>query len=82
MKLEDIKHKAILKSVIELNIDVSPFETVKDLVKYKRSLYNSTYSSLYRKNNMKYFRDYNREYQRPIYKAKQNLEFLKELPGC
>lgn len=71
MKLEDIRHRATLKSIETYNIDVSPFENIEQVRKYVKSVK----SKKYRQNNMEYFRNY-------MYERSKAIELLKELPLC
>lgn len=72
MRIEEIKHRATLKSIQTYNIDVSLFENIEAIRKHIRSLK----SKKYRESNKDYFRDY--MYER--YNAKKTLDNFKELP--
>ena len=57
MKLEDINHISVQRSVINLQIDLEPFKDYKELREYLKK----NKSNIYRKLHPEYFRTYMRE---------------------
>ena len=74
MKIEDIRHRATVKSILKHNLNIESFETVEEI----RKQISRIKCGIYRKNNKDYFRDY--MYERAV--ASRNLESLNELPRC
>jgi hypothetical protein len=57
MKIEDINHITVLKTIKRFNINVEPFKDYKELSVYIRE----NYRRFYQKEKAEYFRTYMRE---------------------
>ena len=70
MKLEDINHIAVQRSIISLQIDIEPFKDYKELREYLKK----NKGKFYRKQNAEYFK----KYMRDRYRKKHGIVPLTE----
>ena len=81
MRIEDIKHKLILKAVKRHNIDEETLSTFENRNELSHYILNLNKMNWYRKNKERFKDNYETKYKSPLKQKYEILKLFRELPN-